>query len=391
MKLFQNARTAWLLTAVMIAAAVGIGLSRNSSPVPDVPAPSLSSNLDRSLSTSEYSQWIWDDAGILSSKTEKEIELYNANWDYRYNSVVAIVTTKNPGGSLEDFAWDQGVDMGLGESDAVLAISVRDKEYYLFSGDDFSSLLTNKAVSDLEDALSGKLDDKGVLAFYETLNQVYLGKFGLGNAQDGYSPGYHSGGSRTSGVIMLAVLLIALLVVINAIDRSRYNTYRRRYYGVVNPPVMFRPIFFWHGPGTGWYRRHWRQPPPPQPPRGSGGPRPSGTFGGTGNRGPRGGGTFGGRPSGGGQPGGFGGFFGGHSSGGSRGGSFGGRPSGGSRGGFFGGRPSGGSRGGSFGGRPSGGSRGGSFGGRPSGGSRGGSFGGRPSGGSRGGSFGGRR
>lgn len=56
------------------------------------------------------------------------------------------------------------------------------------------------------------------------------------------------------------------------IDSARYTAYRQRYYGVVNPPYVFRPILFWHGPSYGWYRRRWRQPPPPPPPRDLEGP-----------------------------------------------------------------------------------------------------------------------
>ena len=390
MKFLQKTWVAWLLTAVMIVAAIGIGQVRGGQRDPE-PLPSGSTALDESLSTAGYDKWIWDDADILSASTEKQINLYNANWDYRYNSVVAIVTTDSTS-DLEEFAWDQGIDLGLGEGDAVLAISVRDEDWFVAPGDDFSTILTNRVVSDLEDILSGKLNDKTVLAFYEALNQVYLDNFGLGNAGIGstYTPGY-SGGGTLAGVMLLVLILIAIVLVVSAIDRMRYNTYRRQYYGVVNPPVMFRPIFFWHGPGSYWYRRHWHRPPPPppRPPRGPGGGpgnRPGGGFGGSsgfgggsssgfggaGNRGPRGGGTFGGRPSGGGRSGGFGGSFGGSSFGGS---SFGGSSFGGSS---FGGSSFGGSRGGgSFGG-----SRGGGFGGGRSGG-----FGG----GSRGGGFGGRR
>lgn len=365
MKLFQKTWFAWLLTAVMIVAAVGIGRSKGGGSV-STPVPEPSAGLDATLSTSKYEKWIWDDAGILSSATEKKIALYNANWDYRYNSVVAVATTDSTG-DLEEFAWLQGSDMGLGEGDAILAVSARDEDWFVAPGDDFSTILTNRVVSDLEGILSGDLNDRTILAFYEALNEVYLDNFGLGNAEPDGSYGYDNSGDTAAGVIMLAFILIAIVVVISAIDRSRYNTYRRQYYGVVNPPVMFRPIFFWHGPGTWWYRRHWRQPPPPppRPPRGPGGPgnRPGGGFGGgsfgggsssgfggRGNTGPRGGGTFGGRPSGGGRSGGFGGSFGGGSFGGSRGGSF-----GGSRGGGFGGGRSGGfgggSRGGGFGGR----------------------------------------
>ena len=123
MKFLQKTWVAWLLAGVMIAAAVGIGLSKG--PASNTPAPAPGPGLDEGLSTSKYEKWIWDDAGVLSSKTEKEIALYNANWDYRYNSVVAVVTTGSTS-DLEEFAWLQGSDMGLGEGDAILAISARD-------------------------------------------------------------------------------------------------------------------------------------------------------------------------------------------------------------------------------------------------------------------------
>lgn len=363
MNYLQKTWVAWLLTAVMVVGAIGIGQMKGGRREAE-PLPSGSAALDTSLPTSGYDKWIWDDAGILSPATERKIALYNANWDFRYSSVVAIVTTDSTG-NLEEFAWLQGSDMGLGEGDAILAISTQDEDWFVAPGDNFSTILTNRVVSELEDVLSGDLNDKTVLAFYEALNQVYLDNFDLGNAGIGSTPSqtYGNEGRRVVGLVMLLFLLIAIITVVNAIDRMRYDTYRRRYYGVVNPPIMFRPIFFWHGPGTYWYRRHWHQPPPPppRPPRGPGG-RPGGGygnsggfggsssgFGGAGNRGPRGGGTFGGRPSGGGRPGGFGGSFGGGSFGGSRGGSF-----GGSRGGGFGGGRSGGfgggSRGGGFGG-----------------------------------------
>lgn len=368
MKFLQKTWVAWLLTAVMIVAAVGIGQVKGERREPE-PLPTGSAALDESLSTDGYDKWIWDDADLLSASAERQISLYNANWDYRYNSVVALVTTDSTD-DLEEFAWNQGSDMGLGEGDAILAISTRDEAWFVAPGDDFSTILTDRAVSELEDALDKGLNERHILTFYEVLNEIYVDNFGLGNAEaEGYYE-YDSGGDRMAGLIMLAFILIAIVVVVNAIDRSRYNTYRRQYYGVVNPPVMFRPIFFWHGPGTSWYRRNWRQPPPPppRPPRGPGN-RPGGGFGGgsgfsggsstgfggAGNHGPRGGGTFGGRPSGSGRSGGFGGSFGG--------GSFGGSSFGGSRGGGFGG-----SRGGGFGGGHSGG-----FGG----GSRGGGFGGR--------------
>ena len=162
---------------------------------------------------------------------------------------------------------------------------------------------------------------------------------------------YTGGGSlhMVSAVMALVVLIVMLVVLFSLLDSVRYSTWRRRYIGIPCPPV-YRPILWWHGPRSGWYRRRHSQPPPP-PPRAPG-PRP-----------PMGGG-FGGAP----RPGGFGGSS--RPSGGSFGSS--GRVGGGgfSRGGGFGssGRVGGGgfSRGGGFGssGRSGGGgfSRGGGFG-----------------------------
>ena len=156
---------------------------------------------------------------------------------------------------------------------------------------------------------------------------------------------------RASHKFLVPVVVIVLIVATIA-DQYRYNDYRRRYYGVPNPPVTFRPILFWHGPRWGWYRRRWYAPPPPPPRPPRGGPGPGGgNFGGFGG-GPGRPGHFGGsrpnRPGGSGRPGGFGGA-GGFQRGGGFGGNHGaGRSSG--RGGGFGGGRSGGSFGGGRGG-----------------------------------------
>ena len=314
MKFLQKSWVAWLLTAVMIAGAVGIGLSK--SPASNTPGPAPALGLDEGLSTEQFAGYIWDEANVLSSKQEEQICLYNANWAQRYDSIIAVAVVKSAEGRLDDFAYDLGEEIELASADGILVIDTSARDAYGL----------------------GYLDNAGSVQ------------------------GYGSEGRQLAGFVMLLFLLIAVVVVLNAIDQMRYNTYRQRYYGVLNPPVIFRPIFFWHGPGTYWYRRHWHQPPPPPPPRGPRGPGPGSRPGGgsfTGFSGPGGGSSRGGGFSSGPRGGGF--------SGGSRGGGF----SGGSRGGGFGGGFSGGSfggRGGGFGG----GSRGGGFSG---GGSRGGGFG----------------
>ncbi|MCI9295442.1 MAG: TPM domain-containing protein [Lawsonibacter sp.] len=351
MKFLQKTWFAWLLTALMIVAAIGIGRVRGDRPEP---LPSGSAALDESLSTQQFADYIWDEAGVLSNKNEESICLYNANWAQRYDSIIAVAAVTSVDGDIDEYAYDLGEEIELASADGILVIDVSAKDAYLAVGPDYpmtDSEITSFMNSGLYDYVQSGKTGEGIINLFGKINSFYVNNYGLGYL-DNSSP-YSSGGDAAVGVVMLVIILIAIVLVINALDRARYNTYRRQYYGVLNPPVVFRPIFFWHGPGTSWYRRHWRPapPPPPRPPQGPGGPRPGGGGNFTGFSGP-GGGSHGGGFSSGPRGGGF--------SGGSRGGGF----SGGPRGGGF----SGGSRGGGFGGGRSGG-----FGG----GSRGGGFGGR--------------
>ena len=63
MKFLQKTWVAWLLTAVMIAAAVGIGQSKGGRREPE-PLPSGSAALDESLSTEDYADYVLDEAGV---------------------------------------------------------------------------------------------------------------------------------------------------------------------------------------------------------------------------------------------------------------------------------------------------------------------------------------
>jgi len=343
----------WVVLVVAIIAAVILGQVRK-------PAGGVtlgqSTGLDTSLDTTYYEQFIYDKADVLkNSGSEKELALYNANWDQRYNSLVAFVSMDSVDGDAEDYAYDLAADFELGEGDALLLVVKDTDEYRFVYGEDFSTIINAKTADELMECMENADWEYGTLSFYSTLDTVYRANFGLGNGEGGGTapaPAY-DGGFSMGWIVWLIVLLVIVFLVLSAIESSRFNAYRTRYYGVMTPPVVYRPIFFWHRPGSSWYRRHWA-PPPPRPPRG---PRP-----------PSGGGFGGSRPGGGSRPSsGFGGA--------------GARPS----------RGSGFSRGGSFGGSRGGGfSRGGSsFGGGRSGGFSGGRSGGF--GGSRGGGFGGRR
>lgn len=343
MKLFQKTWVAVALTVIMIAAAIGIGQWRAQSADP-VEETAQSTGLDASLSTSAYAKWIDDQAGVLTDQQEEQIALFNANWVKRYDSLIAVATRTSISGSIGDYAYDLGTQIELAATDGILVINAGTGDCYLAVGPDYP--MTDSQVSSYmdqylyEDAMAGKFGD-GVVKLFSGINEYYVDQYGLGYLASGSSA---QNGSRT--IVAVVLLVIILVAIASILDSLRYISYRQRYYGVANPPYVFRPILFWHGPGWGWYRRRWRQPPPPPPrgPRGPGGPGGPGGF--TGFHGPSGGSSHGGGFGSGPRGGGFGGRGGGFSGG--RGGGF-----GGSRGGGFSG-----GRGGGFGG----GGRGGGFG-----------------------------
>lgn len=298
--------------------------------------------LDPSLSAAAFTQYVRDDAGVLSDKTEEAIGLYNANWDKMFGSIMAVVTTESAN-DIENAAYDYAIEMQLAENDAILVIAKQQQDYYLLASGDFYDLLSGLSQSFVASCMADNVQkgdyDAAVrslcAALHVELSQQYQqSEAALDEAANG---------------VMFIMILVIFFVLWIMLDGMRYRRYRRRYMmpGMGVPTVMYHPIF--------WGRRPPRGPRPPQ-----GGPRP-----------PRSGSSSGGnrrppqqprRPSGS-----SGSSFGGFGSSG-RGGSFGSGNFGGfggsSRGGGFGG---GGSRGGGFGGGRSGGfggGRGGGFGGR---------------------------
>ena len=351
MKFFQKTWVAVLLTVAMIAGAVVIGQTKTD----PAPGPNPHPALDTTLSTGAYEKWIGDFAEALSPQEEEQLCLYNANWDKRYGSIIVVETlTALPEDGLADYTYWQAVAFDLGAYAGYLAIAPSTADAYLTVGTDYPLSDSEIGVymsQYLYDGVAAGEVGEGALTLFDALNRYYLEQYGDGSSAP---VSWVSTGTVSVGGILLLILI--LFVIATIVDHLRYDAYRRRYYGVLNPPVIFRPILFWHGPGYSWYRRRWRQPPPPPPrgPRGpggfGGGPRPGG-----GSNSFRGGGFGSSRP--GGSSGGFrgGGFSGGSGFGGSRGGGF-----GGGRGGGFGGSRGGGFSGGRGGGF--GGSRGGGFG-----------------------------
>ena len=334
MKFFQKHGVAIAVLILAIIASGAWGLHK----APAVSTPEGGEKLDPSLSTAAFTQYVRDDAGVLSDKTEEAIGLYNANWDKMFGSIMAVVTTESAN-DIENAAYDYAIEMQLAENDAILVIAKQQQDYYLLASGDFYDLLSGLSQSFVASCMADNVQKGDYDAAVRSLCAALHVELSQQYQQDQTA-------QDDAGTAVLFIMLLVLLFLIWIwLDRMRYNRYRRRYMmpGMGIPTVVYRPIF--------WGRRPPRSPRPPR----SGGPRPPQG----GPRPPYSGGSFGGNrrpPKPPRRPSSSGGSFGGFGSTG-RGGGFGS----GSVGGF------GSSRGGGFGG-----SRGGGF-----GGGRGGGFGGR--------------
>ena len=333
MKFFKKKGVAMAVMVLAIVLSSLYGLYKR----PEVTVPEGSDKLDTSLSTAAFRQYVVDQADILSDKTEETVSLYNANWDQMAGSILAVVTVDTDGTeTAEDLAWDWAGSLQLGENDAILLLDAGTGDYNLVASGRFYDMLSAQSPSYVDNLLSADVEagqyDAGVLSLFSGLHVL------MSDTYAARGTGAVSTAISLTGIIVLVVVLVA---VFSVIDGIRYSLWFGRYGTMGVPPVVYRPILWWHRPGSAWYRRR-RNPPPPRGPRGPGGFGPRPPMGGGSARPPRSGSFGGGRGGsfGSGRSGSFGGGRGG-GFGGSRGGSF-----GGSRGGGFGG-----GRGGGFGGR----------------------------------------
>lgn len=127
---FKKQGVAWLITIVMVIAAVGIGYANApfNGPVPE-PAPQPSSAPPASGS------FVWDDANALSARTIRELDERNDRLWERHNITVAVVTCDNQR-ELGEYAYHQAEKMGLGGYDMIVALDIQGDNYWLLLGND---------------------------------------------------------------------------------------------------------------------------------------------------------------------------------------------------------------------------------------------------------------
>ena len=253
MKFFQKRGVAIVVLILVIVASSAWGLHK----APVVSTPEGGEKLDPSLSTAAFTQYVRDDAGVLSDKTEEAIGLYNANWDKMFGSIMAVVTTESAN-DIENAAYDYAIEMQLAENDAILVIAKQQQDYYLLASGNFYDLLSGLSQSFVASCMESGVQKSD----YDAAVRSLCAALHVELSQQ-YQQSEAVLDEAANGVMFIMILIIFFIIWI-MLDGMRYRRYRRRYMmpGMGVPTVMYHPIF--------WGRRPPRGPRPPH----SGGPRP---------------------------------------------------------------------------------------------------------------------
>lgn len=269
MKFFKNRAAAIVILAAAVILSSLWGLSKR----PLIEVPEGAAPLDVNISTRYLNGYIADEANVLSASTEKTIQIYSANWDRLIGGILGVVTVRGVDGSIEDAAWDWAWQLGLGENDAILLLDTGGKDYYLLPGGRFDACLAGQPASFVDACLY----DYVRVSDYNGGVTALLGQLHLSISSSYSSQGTANTAAGIAYVIYslipVLILLIVLVVLFNMIDRMRYRSWYGRYGSMTVPTVVYRPIFWWHRPGSRWYRRRPAPPPPPMRP-GRSAPRP---------------------------------------------------------------------------------------------------------------------
>lgn len=141
MTIFKKRGVAWAITAVMVLAAIGIGLAKTATRLPEH-APGQ----DGLGMITEY--YIYDDANVLSSYTEDELAKRNAVLLDDYGVAIAVVTCNYGRDDLYNYAMDYAEDIGLGSYDFIVVLDISGDNYWLIQGYELVSYFTDDDCGD---------------------------------------------------------------------------------------------------------------------------------------------------------------------------------------------------------------------------------------------------
>lgn len=183
MNLLKKQGAAWAITAVMIAASIGIGQAKApANPGPDaIEQPLPDSGFVEIIPEEGSYFYVYDDAGVLSAEAEEELGQRNMQLYHDMDVLVAVVTC-NYGGDLFDYAMDYAEDIGLGAYDFIVVLDISGDNYWLVQGAELVDSFTDQDCSDyaweyMEDAFARGDYDDAALNLVSALSDWYYDNY----------------------------------------------------------------------------------------------------------------------------------------------------------------------------------------------------------------------
>lgn len=176
MSILKKQGVAWIITIVMIAAAVGIGQAKASPTTVGVEHSTVpiysAAPIDNSLG------YIYDDAGVLSDSTVEELICRNEDLLYDLDVVIAVVTCNYGRSDLGSYAINYADDIGLGGNDMIVVLDISGDNYWLVQGANLVSDFTDDDCTDyawayMETYFARGDYDSAVLSLTEALSDWY--------------------------------------------------------------------------------------------------------------------------------------------------------------------------------------------------------------------------
>lgn len=167
MTILKKQGVAWTITAVMIVAAIAIGLVKHAITRPN-----------QGQVSPDTAYCIYDDAGVLSYFTLSELVDRNVRLMERYGVAIGVVTCNYGRNDLGNYAMDYAEDMGLSSYDFIVMLDISGDNYWLIQGYDLVNYFTDDDCSDYayeymeRDFAQGNYDD-AVLSLTNALENWY--------------------------------------------------------------------------------------------------------------------------------------------------------------------------------------------------------------------------
>lgn len=139
--IFKTQAGAWLVTIIMVVAAIGIGYAKAPIHAP-APEPGLQQG------PGAMPSYVWDNAKVLSGETVRLLDERNLRLYDRYRASIGVVTCNYSGDDLGGYAMQCAEDMGLGGYDFTVILDIKGDNYWLVQGDDIRRDFTDKDCTD---------------------------------------------------------------------------------------------------------------------------------------------------------------------------------------------------------------------------------------------------